>query len=76
MKDDHLRWVPHSLIDDLRTTQVAKCQELLQVLESRKGRTSQDLVTGDETWIYLDSYDFRRNGVCLEMMWLKIPDGR
>jgi hypothetical protein len=34
MKIVHLRWVPHQLTDDSRQVRVAKCDELLRMLEA------------------------------------------
>jgi hypothetical protein len=52
IKNFHLRWVPHRLIDDLRQVSVAKCGELLRALEAMHRTHFGQIITGDESWFY------------------------
>jgi hypothetical protein len=50
----HLRWVPHPLTDDLRQVWVAKCDGLLRALEVMQQPHFRHIITGDESWFYLE----------------------
>jgi hypothetical protein len=54
MKIFHLRWVPHQLKDDLWQVRAAKCYELLNVLEAMQRTIFRHIITGDESWFYLE----------------------
>jgi hypothetical protein len=53
MKIFHLRWA-HQLTDDLRQARVAKRNEILRVLEAMQRIHFRHIITGDETWFYLE----------------------
>jgi hypothetical protein len=48
-----LHWVPHELTNDLRDKRVAIGNQLLEILEEAQSTGFRQLVTGDESWIYL-----------------------
>jgi hypothetical protein len=54
MKSRHLKLVPHFLDDDLRAKQLEDVRQLLDVLQAEEKCHSRDLITGDETWVFLD----------------------
>jgi hypothetical protein len=54
MKNSHLCWVPHQLTNDLRQASVAKCSELLCALEAMQRTHFRHIITGDESWFYLE----------------------
>jgi hypothetical protein len=54
MNHFHLRWVPHQLTDDLRQVRVAKCGELLRALAAIQRIHFRHIITGDESWFYLE----------------------
>jgi hypothetical protein len=51
----HLRWVPHVFMAEQKQIRVQIAIELLQVLSVQSTRQSHDIVTLDESWIYLFS---------------------
>jgi DNA-binding transcriptional ArsR family regulator len=51
----HLRWVPHLLMAEQEQILVQMAIELLQVLSVQSTRQWHDIVTLDESWIYLFS---------------------
>jgi hypothetical protein len=51
----HLRWVPHVLTAEQKQNQVQMVIELLQVLSVQSTPQWHDIVTLDESWIYLFS---------------------
>jgi hypothetical protein len=53
----HLRCIPHQLIDVLRQVTVAKCGELLRALEAMQQTLFRHIITGDESWFYLEYQD-------------------
>jgi hypothetical protein len=54
MKSRHFKWVPHFLNDDLRVKRVEGVAQLLDVLKAQQKCGFRDLITGDETWVFLD----------------------
>jgi hypothetical protein len=44
----------HFLDDDLRARQLEGARQLLDVLQAHQRCNVRDLITGNETWIYLD----------------------
>jgi hypothetical protein len=54
MKSRHFKWIPHFLNDDLRAKQLEGARQLLDVLQAQNRCHFRDLITGDETWVYLD----------------------
>jgi hypothetical protein len=54
MKSRHFKWVPRFLDDDLRAKRLDGVQQLLDVLQVRERCHFPDIITGDETWVYLD----------------------
>jgi hypothetical protein len=48
-----LNSVPHELTNDLRDKRVAIGSQLLEILEEAQSTGFRQLVTGDESWIYL-----------------------
>jgi hypothetical protein len=53
-----LRWVPHTLTNELRQKRVELSNQLLWVLESQQRVGFRDIVTGGESWL-LQHYDHR-----------------
>jgi hypothetical protein len=53
MKNQHFKWVPHFLDDDLRAKRLKGAQQLVGVLEAQGRCPFRDLITGNETWVYL-----------------------
>jgi hypothetical protein len=51
----HLRWVPHFLTAEQKQIRVQTAVELLQVLSVQSTHQWHDIVTLDESWIYLFS---------------------
>jgi hypothetical protein len=51
----HLRWVPYFLTVEQKQIRVQMAIELLQVLSVQNTRPWHDIVTLDESWIYLFS---------------------
>jgi hypothetical protein len=47
------KWVSHFL-HDLRATRLEGAQQLLDILQAQERCHFRDLLTGDETWVYLD----------------------
>jgi hypothetical protein len=54
MSTCYLSWIPHDLSDDLQEVRVAKYHELLDVLKRMQRGHFRDIMTGDESWSYLD----------------------
>ena len=46
------RWVPHVLTPENKRLRVAYCRQLLQVYGEGKPKRLDNIVTGDETWVY------------------------
>lgn len=49
------RWIPHLLSDMQKQDRVNWCKFMLKKFENGQSRRVDDIITGDETWIY--SYD-------------------
>jgi AraC-like DNA-binding protein len=49
-----LKWVPHLLTCDLKTKRVELARELLETLRSEEHTCFHRIITGDESWFYLD----------------------
>ena len=47
------KWVPRQLTPDLKERRVEVCSDLLEAFEANEDTFFSDLVTGDETWVYL-----------------------
>jgi hypothetical protein len=54
MKSRHFKWVPHFLDGDLRAKRLEGARQLLDVLQAQERCHFRDLLTGDETWVYLN----------------------
>jgi hypothetical protein len=54
VKSRHFKWVPYFLDDDLRAKRLKGIRRLLDVLQAQERCHFRDLITGDETWVYLD----------------------
>jgi hypothetical protein len=54
MKNRHFKWVPHFLDDNLRAKRLEGARQLLDVLQAQERCHFRDLITGNETWVYLD----------------------
>jgi hypothetical protein len=67
----HLRWVPHQLTDRLPQVRVAKCGELLHALEVMQRNLFCQLITGDESWFYLQSQHASQRSVSRD----EVPQG-
>jgi hypothetical protein len=53
-KNRHFKWVPSMLTDKLRQTRIEGARTLLNVLEAQQRIGFRDIITGDESWIYLN----------------------
>jgi hypothetical protein len=47
-------WVAHQLTDDLRQVRVVKCGELRHAMESIQRTHFRHIITGNESWFYLE----------------------
>jgi hypothetical protein len=54
MKSRHFKWIPHFLDDDPRAKWLESARQLLDILQVQERCHFRDLITGDETWVYLD----------------------
>jgi hypothetical protein len=54
MKSRHFKWIPHFLDDNLRTQQLEGARQFLDFLQAQERYHLRDLITEDETWVYLD----------------------
>jgi hypothetical protein len=54
MGSRHFKWVPHFLNDDLRAKRLESARQLLDILQTQERYHFRDLITRDETWVYLD----------------------
>jgi hypothetical protein len=54
MKLFHLPWRVHQLTEQLRTSRIQKCQELLPLLERMETNQFHHILTGDENWFTLE----------------------
>jgi hypothetical protein len=54
LQNFQLRWIPHELTELLRDERVEFCQRMLPVLERRGKDNFHYLVTGDESWFFLE----------------------
>ena len=57
------RWVPHKLTSKQKELRVQYCRENLKKLQSGAWRFC-DIVTGDETWIYLRQIGKKMANTC------------
>jgi histone-lysine N-methyltransferase SETMAR len=64
MKNFHVRWVPHQLTSELQATTLAKCRELLPMLEALQKSNSRKVVTRDESWFDLETGHSAQWSVC------------
>jgi hypothetical protein len=53
-KSRHFKWVPYMLTDELRQKRIERARTLLNVLEAQQGIGFRDIITGDESRIYLN----------------------
>jgi hypothetical protein len=49
----HLRWVPHRVSPEQKSSRVQKPQELLAVLKSAKHNSWKNIITPDESYFYM-----------------------
>jgi hypothetical protein len=54
MKSRRFKWAPHFLDGDLRAKRLEGALQLLDVLQGQERCHFRDLITEDETWVYLD----------------------
>ena len=47
------RWVPHLLTEEQKTQRLKCAQELLKTYKGCNSRVISNLLTGDETWVYM-----------------------
>ncbi len=50
----YARWVPHFLSDEQKEKRIVYSKSLLKLLQSLQGNQRAAVVTGDESWIYLN----------------------
>lgn len=51
----HLKWVPHTLSEDQKRSRVEQAGQLLDILSAARHNSWNYLVTGDESWFYLET---------------------
>ena len=66
------RWVPHILTAEQKRRRFNCAKQLLDMFEPNGPKRISDIVTGDETWIYLYGIPNKRSN----MMWLTKDDPR
>jgi hypothetical protein len=54
LKNRHFKWVPYKLTDKLRQKRIEGVRTILNVLEAPQRIGFCDIITGDESWIYLN----------------------
>jgi hypothetical protein len=54
LKSRHFKWVPQLLTDELRPKRIEGSRALFERLEAQQQIGFCDIVTGDESWVYLD----------------------
>jgi hypothetical protein len=54
MESRHFKWTPRFLNDDLRTKRLEGARQFLDVLQAQERCDFRDLITEDETLVYLD----------------------
>jgi hypothetical protein len=54
MKSRNFKWVPHFLNADLRAKRLQGAGQLCDIPQAQERCHFRDLITGDETWVYLD----------------------
>jgi hypothetical protein len=54
IKNRHFKWVPHFLDDDLMAKRLEGARQLLDVRQAQERCHFRDVITGGETWVYLD----------------------
>jgi hypothetical protein len=52
----HTRWVAQLLTEELNTTRVATSMKMLEILEQQEQIHFAGIVTGDESWFFLEYY--------------------
>jgi hypothetical protein len=55
MKNFHVRWIPDQLMSELQATRLAKCLVRLPMRETLQKNNFRKVVTGDESWFYLET---------------------
>jgi hypothetical protein len=55
MKNSQPCWIPHQLTAELRDRRMEKSRELLTTPRSMESQAFRNIVTGDESWIYLNN---------------------
>ena len=63
------RWVPHILTEDQKRQRVLCARKLIQLLEPNGHKRREDVIAGDETWIYFYGIPNKRQN----MMWVAEP---
>ena len=66
------RWVPNILNEDQKRQRVLCAQKLIQLLEPNGHKRLDNVITGDETWIFF--YGFLNK--CQNMMWVAEDEPR
>ena len=54
-----MRWVPHLLTDEQKQSQVRLASQVIEKYDKCDPRRLEEIVTGDETWIYHFQPDFK-----------------
>lgn len=54
------RWVPRQLTDEQKEGRVEFCQTMLQRFDEGRSRNIENIITGDETWIYMFDPETKR----------------
>lgn len=49
----HFKLIPHELTDELRMKRIKVSKQMLTVLQAQKKLGYRDVITGDETWVFL-----------------------
>jgi hypothetical protein len=54
MKLFHLHWILNQLTEQLRTSRIQNCQELLPLLEKMETNEFRNILTGNESWLMFE----------------------
>lgn len=60
------RWIPHMLTQEQKEARVSFCHLMLQKFDNGRSRLIENIVTGDETWLY----QFEPERKCQSAQWV------
>jgi hypothetical protein len=68
MKNFHVQWASQQLTSELQATRLAKCREILPMLEALQKNNFRKVVTGDGSWFSLETGHSAQWSVCRDDM--------